>query len=123
VTEIAFTAGITLHDNRVITIDVRSIDGDGIGYSGADGPQLVPWTDVKAVMLATTDHMLENGGYLFSMAELVEEREQVQPYDPAALRRLGAGILRQAAPLMCPRRAGCGLRPGFEPIAGPSTDG
>lgn len=113
--EVQFTAGITFQDNRVITVDVTSIDGDGLDYVVDDGPQHVRWHDVKAVMLATTDHMLESGAYLLDMAQLVEEREDVQPYDPEALRRLGIGILRQAAPLLCPRRAACELRPGFQP--------
>ncbi len=63
-------------------------------------------------MLATTDHMLESGGYLFSMAEMVQEREGAQPYEADQMRRLGAGVLRQAAPRICPRGEDCGLRPG-----------
>ena len=112
-----FTAGVTLHDNQVLTVDVTAIDGAGMTYTADDGPRVLPWSGVKAVMLATTDHMLETGGYLFSMAELVQEREQSEPYDAGQMRQLGLGILSQAAPRLCPRRDDCGLRP--RPVAGP----
>jgi hypothetical protein len=81
---------------------------------------VVPWPDVKAVMLATTDHMLESGGYLFSMAELVQQQEQSEPYDAAAMRRFGLGLLQQAAPRVCPRGETCGLRP--QPPTDPPAD-
>lgn len=113
--EIGFTAGVTLHDNRVFTVDVTGLDAEGISYGSEEGPRLLPWSDVKAVMLATADHMLESGGYLFSMAELVEEREQAQPYDAESMRRFGLGLLQQAAPRLCPRGEDCGLRPAQPP--------
>ena len=111
----AFTAGITLHDDRALTVDVTAIDGTGIRYASEDGPQLVPWDEVKAVMLATTDHMLESGGYLFSMAELVEEKEGASPSDALQMRRFGLGLLQSAAPRICPLGEGCGLRPSPSP--------
>lgn len=107
-----FTAGITLQDGRVLTADVVEIDARGITYAGADGREVVPWAEVKAVMLATTDHMLESGGYLLSMSETIRQREQDQPYDADGLRRFALGLLMQAAPRLCPRAEGCGLRPG-----------
>lgn len=110
--EIGFTAGVTLQDNRVFTVDVTGIDADGISYRTEEGPRHLPWSDVKAVMLATADHMLESGGYLFSMAELVEGREQAQPYDAEAMRRFGLDLLQQAAPRVCPRGDACGLQTG-----------
>lgn len=109
--EVDFTAGITLADNRVLTVDVTGLDGAGIAYTSEEGAGVVPWSEVKAVMLATADHMLESGGYLFSMAETVE---QAPPYEAEAMRRFGLDLLRQAAPRMCPREAECGLRPEAE---------
>ena len=108
-----FTAGITLHDGRVFTVDVTALDHEGIRYKPEQGVEFVPWSDVKAVMLATTDHMIESGGYLFSMAERMQESDQGQPYEADAMRRLGAGLLRQAAPRICPNGASC-------PLAAPS---
>jgi hypothetical protein len=110
--EVGFTAGITLQDNRVFTVDVTGIDEEGIAYVDDEGPRTLPWADVKAVMLATPDHMLESGGYLFSMAELVREREEAQPYDATQMRQFGIGLLQQAAPRICPLGDACGLRPG-----------
>ncbi len=104
-----FTAGITLADGRVLTVDVTGIDGDGIHHKPEQGADFVPWADIKAVMLATTDHMLESAGYLFSMAETVERTEQEQPYEAESMRRLGAGLLQQAAPRLCPLGDGCPL--------------
>ena len=109
--EMGFTAGVTLRDNRVFTVDVTGVDAEGISYRSEEGPSVVAWSDVKAVMLATPDHMLESGGYLFSMAELVNEQEQAQPYDADAMRRFGLNLLTQAAPSVCPRGQECGLKP------------
>ncbi len=104
-----FTAGITLHSGKVFTVDVTALDVEGIRHKPEQGGDFVPWSDVKAVMLATTDHMIESGGYLFSMAERMQESDQDQPYEADAMRRLGAGLLRQAAPRICPNGAGCPL--------------
>jgi hypothetical protein len=119
----AFTAGVTLNDGRVMTVDVTSIDADGLSYRSEKESGVVPWADVKAVMLATTDHMLESGGYLFSMAELVQQREETGPTDALEMRRFGLELLREAAPRICPMGEVCGLRatpltpppPGGEP--------
>lgn len=109
-----FTAGITLHTGEVLTVDVTALDEAGIRHKPAQGDDdFVPWSDVKAVMLATTDHMIESGGYLFSMAERMQEADEGQPYEADAMRRLGAGLLRQAAPRICPNGEGC-------PLAGPA---
>ncbi len=115
--EVGFTAGVTLKDNRTLTVDVRAIDGTGITYDSDEGTSVLSWSEVKALMLATPDHMLESGGYLFSMAELVQEREQAQPYDALQMRQFGLGLLREAAPRICPRGEGCGLRAGPDPGA------
>ncbi len=111
--EVAFTAGITLHDGQVLTVDVTRIDGEGISWSEEEeGARTVAWSGVKAVMLATVDHMLETGGYLFSMAELVSDQDGSRPYDGPEMRRFGLGLLHQAAPRLCPLGTGCALRPG-----------
>lgn len=115
--EAGFTAGVTLNDNRVLTVDVTGIDADGLSYRSDEGPGVVAWGDVKAVMLATTDHMLESGGYLFSMAELVQEREGDQPYQALEMRRFGLELLREAAPRICPMGDVCGLR--AQPLSPP----
>ena len=107
-----FTAGITLQDDRLLSVDVVAIDAGGIAYADEDGRQVVPWADVKAVMLATTDHMLESGGYLMSMSQTIREQDQGQPYDAEGLRRFALGLLVQAAPRLCPLAEGCGLKPG-----------
>lgn len=109
--EVDFTAGITLDDGRVLTVDVTEIDERGIRYQSDEGLRSVPWTEVKAVMLATTDHMLESAGYMFSVAELVQQAEERQPYDADQMRRLGAGLLKEAAPRLCPLGDGCPLAP------------
>ncbi len=108
--ELSFTAGITFADDRAKTVDVTAIDSAGITYTSEAGPETVPWSDVKAVMLATTDHMLESGGYLFSMAELVQQREESGPTDALEMRRFGLELLREAAPRICPMGEACGLR-------------
>ncbi len=108
--ERSFTAGVTLNDDRVMTVDVTGIDGHGLSYRSEDGPGVVAWAEVKAVMLATTDHMLETGGYLFSMAELVQQREESGPTDAVEMRRFGLELLREAAPRICPMGEVCGLR-------------
>ncbi len=110
--DIDFTAGITLNDGRVFTVDVTEIDGEGIRHKPEQGGDFVPWSEVKAVMLATTDHMLESAGHLFTMAETVERTEQEQPYEAESMRRLGAGLLHQAAPRLCPLGEGCPLANG-----------
>lgn len=108
--EVAFTAGITLQDDRMLSVDVTSVDAGGLGYDAGDGPITVPWADVKAVMLATTDHMLETGGSLFRMAELLHDADQGRAGDAAQMRRFGAHLLQQAAPRLCPLGEACGLR-------------
>lgn len=115
--EVSFTAGITLHDDRVLTVDVTGIDGAGLAYHSAAGDGRITWEEVKAVMLATTDHMLESGGALFAMAETLERADGAG--EAAEMRRLGAGVLRQAAPRICPLGASCGLRPDGGGQAGP----
>ena len=110
--EVDFTAGITLQDDRVFTVDVVGIDAAGLAYTSPEGRQVVPWSDVKAVMRATSDHMLESSGYLFSMSELVQQGEDAQPYEAARLRQTALGLLQQVAPRICPLGQACGLRPG-----------
>lgn len=105
-----FTAGLTLNDDRVMTVDVTGIDAHGLSYRTEKDAGVVPWADVKAVMLATTDHMLESGGYLFSMAELVQQREEAGPTQAQEMRRFGLELLREAAPRICPMGEVCGLR-------------
>jgi len=112
VDEVAFTAGITFQDDRALTVDVTGIDGDGITYTSDEGPQRVPWSDVKAVMLATTDHMLESAGSLFTMAERMQAAGDEGQAAALEMRTFGFGVLQQAAPLVCPRGEECGLRPG-----------
>ncbi len=64
----------------------------------------------EGLMLATTDHMLETGGSLLTMAEVL--REAGDRADQAAeMRRFGFSVLQQAAPRVCPLGAACGLRP------------
>lgn len=111
--EVNFTAGITFQDDRVLTVDVTAIDGVGITYGSEEGPGQVAWADVKAVMLATTDHMLESAGSLFSMAERLEAAGDEGADAAPEMRRLGLRVLGQAAPQMCPLGAGCGLGPGL----------
>lgn len=113
--EVGFTAGLTRQDNRTLTVDVVAIDGSGIAYKSDEGVSVVPWAEIKAVMLATPDHMLESGGYLFSMAELVQEREQDQPLSAPEMRRFGLELLRRAAPRICPLAQACGLGSGPGP--------
>ena len=106
---INFTAGITFHDDRVATVDVTGIDAGGIAYTSEAGAARVGWAEVKAVMLATTEHMLETGGSLLAMAEVL--REAGDRADQAAeMRRFAFGVLQQAAPRVCPRGDDCGLR-------------
>jgi hypothetical protein len=106
-----FTAGVTFRDDRVLTVDVTAIDGEGLTYDSDDGPRRVPWAEVKAVMLATTDHMLESAGSLFTMAERLETAGDQGAAQE--MRRFGLGLVQQVAPRVCPLGAGCGLRPGF----------
>lgn len=116
--DLDFTAGITFADNRVATVDVARIDAGGIAYRSESGDGFVPWADVKAVMLATTDHMLESGGSLFAMAEVLEDADDPRTRDAARMRQFGFGILQQLAPRVCPRGQDCGLLPGpAEPVS------
>jgi hypothetical protein len=110
--EPSFTAGITFHDDRALTVDVTAIDSTGITYASPAGPEQVPWTNVKAVMLATTDHMLESAGSLFSMAERLEAAGDEGATAAPEMRRFGLQVLGQAAPRVCPLGPQCGLRPG-----------
>ncbi len=110
--EVSFTAGITFQDDRVVSADVTAIDGVGITYTSEEGPRQVAWADVKAVMLATTDHMLESAGSLFSMAERLDAAGDEGAQAAPEMRRFGLALLEQAAPRLCPLGAGCGLRPG-----------
>ncbi len=120
--EVDFTAGITLNSGEVLTVDVTAVDAEGIRHRPERGREFVAWSEVKAVMLATTDHMIESGGYLFSMAERMQDADQEQPYEADAMRRLGAGLLRQAAPRICPNGAACPLAaPPPPPGAPPSA--
>jgi len=109
--EVSFTAGITFSDDRVSTVDVTTIDGTGIGYTSAEGPVVVPWSEVKAVMLATTDHMLESAGSLFSMADVLQETDDAPSQGAVDMRRFALGLLQQAAPRLCPLGTACGLGP------------
>jgi len=109
--DVSFTAGITFADDRVVTVDVTTIDGAGISYSSEDGTSFVAWPDVKAVMLATTDHMLESAGSLFSMAEVVQETDATRTHEAIEMRQFGLRLLQQAAPRLCPLGESCGLRP------------
>lgn len=110
--EVSFTAGITFQDDRVVSADVTAIDGVGITYTSEEGPRHVVWADVKAVMLATTDHMLESAGSLFSMAERLDAAGDEGAQAAPEMRRFGLQLLEQAAPRMCPLGARCGLHPG-----------
>lgn len=110
-----FTAGITLNDDRAITVDVTAIDGDGISYVSESGVGYVPWSEVKAVMLATTDHMLESAGSLFAMAQRLEDTDDPGAGEAPRMRQFALAILRQVAPRICPRAGECGLRPGAGP--------
>ena len=110
--ELSFTAGITFADDRAKTVDVTAIDSAGITYTSEAGPETVPWSDVKAVMLATTDHMLESAGSLFAMAERLETAGDEGSSAAPEMRRFGLQLLAQAAPRVCPLGPQCGLRPG-----------
>lgn len=110
--EVSFSAGITLQDDRILSVDVTAIDGVGITYRSDEGSGQVAWADVKAVMLATTDHMLESAGSLFTMAERLEAAGDEGPRAAAEMRRFGLQLLGQVAPRMCPLGAGCGLGTG-----------
>ena len=104
-----FTAGLTLTDGRVRTVDVEALGADGISYRTEGGGGFVAWSDVKAVMLATTDHMLETAGYMFEVSELLGDQERRQPYDAEAMRRRALGLLAEVAPRLCPRGQACPL--------------
>lgn len=105
-----FTAGITLRDGTTATGDVVSVDTGGITYRVEEQTRHARWDEIDAVMLATTDHMLAIGGYLFDVAETLQGSS---PSQAAGLKRRGARILADAAPRLCPLGDGCGLaRPG-----------
>lgn len=106
---IEFTAGITLRDGAAMTVDVTGLDEQGIGYRTEDGTGFAPWAEIKAVMLATTDHMLETAGHMFTVSDLLRQQEQREPYDADALRRRAQGLLREAAPRLCPQGQACPL--------------
>ena len=109
--DVSFTAGITFIDDTVITVDVTMVDGTGLTYTSEDGPGRVEWGDVKAMMLATTDHMLESAGSLFAMAETIQETDPARINEAIEMRRFGLNLLVQAAPRLCPLGPSCGLQP------------
>ena len=110
--EVSFTAGITFQDDHVVSADVTAIDDVGLTYDSDDGRRQVGWADVKAVMLATTEHMLESAGSLFTMAERLDAAGDEGARAAAEMRRFGLQLLGQAAPRVCPLGGGCGLRTG-----------
>lgn len=107
--DVSFTAGITLTSGEVLTVDVETIDGDGIHYQGGDGPAFAGWDEIKAVMLATTDHMLESAGYMLDMSDMLREQQRTQPYDADRMRAQALGLLAQVAPRLCPDGPSCPL--------------
>ena len=107
--DIGFTAGITLRTGAVLTVDVTRLDDQGIGYRTEEDTAFAPWGEVKAVMLATTDHMLETAGYMLEVSDLLRQQEQRQPYDADAMRQRALGLLREAAPRLCPNGPDCPL--------------
>lgn len=109
---IEFTAGITLRDGSVLTADVTSLDATGIGYRTDTATGFASWSDITAVMLATTDHMLETAGHMFAVADLLRQQEERQAYDAQALRGRALGLLREAAPRLCPAGPSCPLATG-----------
>ena len=120
--DVQFTAGITFQDDTVLTVDVTSIDATGITYRTEEGSREAPWPEVKAVMLATTDHMLESAGSLFSMAERLQTAGDEGPSQAQEMRRFGLGVLGQVAPRVCPLGAECGLRPHRPPPEQPPPE-
>lgn len=107
-----FTAGLTLASGDTLSVDVARIDEHGVSYHTDDGTAFAAWDDIKAVMLASTDHMLETAGYMFEVSELLREQQARQPYDAQAMRDQGLGLLQQAAPRLCPNGAACPLGRG-----------
>ena len=116
----SFTAGITLTSGEVVTLDVTAIDAQGIRCKSDEGERFVPWGEITAVMLATPDHMLENAGYMFSVAEAIRQTDEREAYDAMQMRRVGFALLREAAPRFCPLGTGCPLSadPGARPHPG-----
>jgi hypothetical protein len=100
-----FTAGITLRSGAVLTADVTRLDDRGITYRTEHGSDFAPWGEVKAVMLASTGHM-------FAVSDLLRQQEQREPYDAEAMRARAIGLLREAAPRMCPHGVACPLAHG-----------
>lgn len=115
-----FTAGITLMTGEVRTVDVEHLDEQGLHYRTEEGTAFAPWREVKAVMLATTDHMLESAGSMLDVAELLEAQQQREPYDADAMRQRALGLLAEVAPRLCPNGSECPLGEGGGP-AGPGT--
>lgn len=116
-----FTAGITFQDDRAVTVDVTAIDAGGISYLTDDGAGHVPWDEVKAVMLATTDHMLESAGSLFAIAQRMEDTGDPGAGEAPQMRQFALAILQQVAPRVCPLAEKCGLRPGAPGAAPPES--
>lgn len=114
-----FTAGITLMTGEVRTVDVEHLDEQGLRYRTEEGTAFAPWREVKAVMLATTDHMLESAGSMLDMAELLEAQQR-EPYDADAMRQRALGLLAEVAPRLCPNGSECPLG-GTGGPAGPGT--
>lgn len=108
---LSFTAGITFNDNSAMTVDVIGIDATGIAYESQAGSGTAEWKELKAVMLATTDHMLESGGSLLAMAQAMADAGD-RADQAEEMRRFGLRVLQQAAPRVCPLGEGCGLTPG-----------
>lgn len=109
--DVSFVAGITFSDDRMLSVDVTGVDGAGLTYRSDAGEGFVAWEEVKAVMLATVDHMLESGGSLFAMAEVLEEAGDERSRDAAEMRRFGLGLLHQLGPRLCRHGPACGLLP------------
>lgn len=107
-----FTAGITLRSGAVLTAEVTRLDGQGIAYRTDVDTGFAPWAEITAVMLATTDHMLETAGQMFAVSDLLRQQEQHSPYDADALRQRAVGLLREAAPRLCPHAEACPLASG-----------
>lgn len=106
---VEFTAGITLRTGAMMTVDVTALDAHGIRYRTEEGTAEAAWEDVKAVMLATTDHMLETAGYMLEVSDMLREQEQRQPYDAEQMRDRALRLLGQVAPRICPRGDDCPL--------------
>ncbi|MEX0659781.1 MAG: hypothetical protein WD080_11660 [Egibacteraceae bacterium] len=107
--DVEFTAGITLRSGAVLTADVTTLDAAGIAYRTEHGSGFASWGEITAVMLATTDHMLQTAGQMLSAAEVLRQQEERGPYDAEALRQRALGLLREVAPRLCPQGQTCPL--------------